>query len=169
MKKHILTPQGLNAFTGRGCGYWASRVECAKIAEHLKTERMLCKPTLSGRYHIYTTSQLIELFAKRGNVSVWAANREPVAIETGDKSAVNVLLSTIGKNEVFKIAINTISGPNKSSVDDGYDITMNINVCEFIKLSANSIKSKSNLGPLFEVWNVPLFSSQRRSLGLDLK
>jgi len=169
MKKHILTPQGLNAFTGRGCGYWASRVECAKIAEHLKTERMLCKPTLSDRYHIYTTSQLIELFAKRGDITVRIANREPIAIKAGDQSVINVLFSTIGRDEVFKIVINTMSGPNKNSVGDGYDITMNMNVCEFIKLSANSIKSKSNLGPLFEVWNVPLFSSQRRSLGLDLK
>ena len=123
----------------------------------------------SNRYHIYTTSQLIELFAKRGDVSVRIANREPVAIKAGDQSAVSVLLSTIGRNEVFKILINTMSGPNKSMVGDGFDITMNINVCEFIKLSANSIKSKSNLGPLFEVWNVPLISSQRRSLGLDLK
>jgi hypothetical protein len=123
----------------------------------------------SNRYHIYTTSQLIELFAKRGDVSVRIANREPVAIKAGDQSAVSVLLSTIGRNEVFKILINTMSGPNKSMVGDGFDITMNIIVCEFIKLSANSIKSKSNLGPLFEVWNVPLFANQRRSLGLDLK
>lgn len=123
----------------------------------------------SNRYHLYTTSQLIELFAKRGDVSVRIANREPVAIKAGDQSAVSVLFSTIGRNEVFKILINTMSGPNKSMTGDGYDINISISVIEFIKLSANSIKSKSNLGPLFEVWNVPLFSSQRRSLGIDLK
>ena len=123
----------------------------------------------SNRYHIYTTSQLIELFAKRGDVSVRIANREPVAIKAGDQSAASALFSTIDRNDVFKILISTISRPNKSMAGDGYDITVNINVCEFIKLSANSIKSKSNLGPLFEAWNVPLFSSQRWSLGLDLK
>lgn len=168
MEKHLITPEGLNPFT-RGCGYWASRVQSVMDAEQLKAERLLCKPSQSKRYHIYTTSQLIELFAKRGDVSVRIANREPVAFKAGDQSAVNVLLSTIGKNEVFKIVINTISGPNKSPVGDGYDITMNINVCEFIKLSANSLKSKSNLGPLFDLWNVPLFASQRRGMGLDLK
>lgn len=123
----------------------------------------------SNRYQIYTTSQLIELFAKRGDVSVRIANREPVAIKAGDQSAVSALFSTIDRNEVFKILINTMSGPNKSMTGDSYDISIDINVVEFIKLSANSIKSKSNLGPLFEVWNVPLFASQRRSLGLDLK
>ena len=123
----------------------------------------------NNRYQIYTTSQLIELFAKRGDVSVRIANREPVAIKAGDQSAVSALFSTIDRNEVFKILINTMSGPNKSMTGDSYDISIDINVVEFIKLSANSIKSKSNLGPLFEVWNVPLFTSQRRSLGLDLK
>lgn len=154
----LLSVAGLNPFLGHH-----DRSRSIMAAKPLKVLRER-KPQ-----YIYTTSQLIELFAKRGDVSVRIANREPVAFKAGDQSAVSVLLSTIGKNEVFKIVINTISGPNKSPVGDGYDITMNINVCEFIKLSANSLKSKSNLGPLFDEWNVPLFASQRRSMGLDLK
>ena len=163
MKRYTIEPLSETVLEKSG---WNKRWSGSRSQDMMTRNLTIGK---SNRYHIYTTSQLIELFAKRGDVSVRIANREPVAIKAGDQSAISVLLSTIGRNEVFKILINTMSGPNKSMVGDGFDITMNISVCEFIKLSANSIKSKSNLGPLFDVWNVPLFSSQRRSLGLDLK
>lgn len=123
----------------------------------------------SNRYHLYTTSQLIELFAKRGDVSVRIANREPVAIKAGDQSAVSVLFSTIGRNEEFSIVLSECSTMSFDKNTDDHTMKVEITICNFIKLSANSIKSKSNLGSLFEVWKVPLFESQRRSLGLDLK
>lgn len=163
MKRYTIEPLSESVLEKSG---WNKRWSGSRRQDMMTRNLTIGK---SNRYQIYTTSQLIELFAKRGDVSVRIANREPVAIKAGDQSAVSALFSTIDRNEVFKILINTMSGPNKSMTGDSYDISIDINVVEFIKLSANSIKSKSNLGPLFEVWNVPLFASQRRSLGLDLK
>lgn len=168
MKQFIIEPLSPKVLEESGWNaYWSGSRSQTNIREDMMTHNITIPKT--NRYHIYTTSQLIELFAKRGDVSVQIANHESVAIKAGDQSAVSTLFSTIGRNEVFKILINTKSGPNKSMVGDGVDITMHINVIEFIKLSANSIKSKGNLGTLFDLWDVPLFASQRRSLGLDLK
>lgn len=163
MKRYTIEPLSESVLEKSG---WNKRWSGSRSQDMMTRNLTIGK---SNRYQIYTTSQLIELFAKRGDVSVRIANREPVAIKAGDQSAVSALFSTIDRNEVFKILINTMSGPNKSMTGDSYDVSIDISVIEFIKLSANSIKSKSNLGPLFDVWNVPLFSSQRWSLGLDLK
>lgn len=82
---------------------------------------------------------------------------------------IGVLLSTIKRNEEFDLILSECTSTPVGKVIDGYTTIIEITICKFIKLSANSIKSKSNLGRLFEIHDVPLYSSQRRSLGLDLK
>lgn len=79
---------------------------------------------------------------------------------------IGVLFSTIKRNEEFDIILSECTSVPAGKVIDGYTTIIEINICKFIKLSANSIKSKCNLGQLFEIHDVPLYSSQRRSLGL---
>lgn len=120
--------------------------------------------------YIYTTSQLIELFAVRGNAIFHIPNREPVIIRQFEKSKLITLMSTIPRGETFKITINALSGAKRIYGDlANKTMIIRINSPEFKMLSANSLKSAANLGPLFDEWNVPLFASQRRSMGLDLK
>ena len=145
-------------------GYWSG-------PSNLRAEMMSGKLDInqSNRYHIYTTSQLMELFSKRGGVTLKVEGRPDTMLGKGQLNEIGALMSTIKRNEEFSIVLSECSPTAYDKEIDGYTTYIEITKCKFIKLSANSIKSKSNLGPLFEVWKVPLFKSQRRSLGLDLK
>ena len=111
----------------------------------------------------------MELFSKRGGVTLKVEGRPDTILGKGQLNEIGALMSTIKRNEEFSIVLSECSPTAYDKEIDGYTTYIEITKCKFIKLSANSIKSKSNLGPLFEVWKVPLFKSQRRSLGLDLK
>ena len=156
----VLEASGWNAYwsgsscgTGRRTDMWVGNI-------HVKQ---------SDRYHIYTTSQLMELFSKRGRAVLRMKGRPDTTLAIGELMGIGVLFSTIKRNEEFDIILSECTSVTADKVIDGYTTIIEITICKFIKLSANSIKSKSNLGQLFEIHDVPLYSSQRRSLGLDLK
>lgn len=156
----ILEESGWNA---RWSGLWGQ----ANIREDMMS-RDITIPK-SNRYHIYTTSQLMELFSKRGDAILKVGGRQDVVLVKDQLNEIGVTLSTIGRNEEFQIVVKGYGPLTHDEGINGKTMRVDIAVCNFIKLSANSIKSKSNLGRLFVAWNVPMFASQRRSLGLDLK
>ena len=145
-------------------GYWSG-------PSNLRAEMMSGKLDInqSNRYHIYTTSQLMELFSKRGGVTLKVEGRPDTVLGKGQLNEIGALMSTIKRNGEFSIVLSECIPTLFYYLFFVYTTYNEISKCKFIKLSANSIKSKSNLGSLFEVWKVPLFESQRRSLGLDLK
>ena len=145
-------------------GFWSGRSNSC-------TEKMSRNITIKkgNRFHIYTTSQLMELFSKRGGVTLRMKGRPDVTLVKDQLNEIGALINTIDRNEEFSIVLSECSTMSFDKNTDDHTMKVEITICNFIKLSANSIKSKSNLGPLFEVWKVPLFESQRRSLGLDLK
>lgn len=157
MEKNKLEVRGLK-------GFWSGR----SIS---RTEMMSRNITIkqSNRFHIYTTSQLMELFSKRGGATLRMKGRPDVTLVKDQLNEIGAIISTINRNEEFSIVLSECSTMSLDKITDDHTIKVEITICKFIKLSANSIKSKSNLGPLFDVWKVPLFESQRRSLGLDLK
>ena len=111
----------------------------------------------------------MELFSKRGGATLRMKGRPDVTLVKDQLNEIGALISTINRNEEFSIVLSECSTMSFDKNTDDHTMKVEITICNFIKLSANSIKSKSNLGSLFEVWKVPLYSSQRRSLGLDLK
>ena len=145
-------------------GFWSGRSNSC-------TEMMSRNITIKKgkRFHIYTTSQLMELFSKRGGATLRMKGRPDVTLVKDQINEIGALISTINRNEEFSIVLSECSTMSFDKNMDDHTMKVEITICNFIKLSANSIKSKSNLGSLFEVWKVPLYSSQRRSLGLDLK
>ena len=154
--------EALNPFTGYG-GYtnYSSRMFMAS-----GNNAMSKRP----RHFIYTTSQLIELFARRGDVYFKVGNREAVAIKPGQQRELICLMSTIPRGETFTILIKAMSSLKQDSkIEGSMSATIKIDSHRFKMLSANSVRSTANLGSLFDIWGVPLYSSQRRSLGLDLK
>ena len=168
MDKYKLEPLSDTVLEASGWnGYWSGSCGLAGSRENMTARNITIKQ--SNRYHIYTTSQLMELFSKRGEITLRVEGRPDATLVKGNLNEMGALLSAIKRNEEFSIVLSELRSATSDKIIGGYTTLIKITTCKLIKLSANSIKSKSNLGPLFEVWKVPLFESQRRSLGLDLK
>lgn len=159
MNNSLLSVLDLKAFIGGPCGHIRSRLDMASSSIEIKA---------SARYHHYTISQLMELLSAHGRATFRMEGREDVILKSGTLNEIGALLSTVPRSKEFKILFAQESVPTTNN-NGSLHLHVDVYVCKFIKLSANTLKSKSNLGELFEIHRVPLFKIQRKSLGLDLK
>lgn len=159
MNKMMMSVKDLKLNFGGPCGHIRSRLNMAARFAEIK---------LSKRYLHYTTSQLMELLSARGNVTFKMENRPDVKLEKGKLMEIGALLSTVQNGKEFQLVFSHSTEPTLTS-EDTLTSTIHVTACNFVKMTANTLRSKSNLGELFEIHRVPLFESQRKSLGLDLK